>query len=116
MWVWWRWSVGRQLADILAALQTVIRNQEKADQKMTVMDDKVTKLREDMAAERTVIDSAIAYAKGVPQLIADAVAKAIEAGATPEQLQAVTDLQAASEAQASDLAAAIPQNTVAATG
>jgi len=75
---------------------------------MTAMDDKLTELTADVAAEGTVIDSAVKALNGIQQMITDAVAAATAAGATPEQLQSVTDLAAAVTAKSAELAAAIP--------
>jgi hypothetical protein len=59
----------------------------------------------------TVEDSAIAFANGVPTLITTAVNKAVAAGATAAQLQAITDLAAALKAKSALVATAITDNT-----
>jgi hypothetical protein len=89
----------------------VLANQGLEKSAMSQMDEAVKKLTDDVAATRTAVDSAVVFANGVPKLIADAIAAAQAAGATPEQLQAITDAQTALEQQASDLGAAILANT-----
>ncbi len=78
---------------------------------MSQLDDKITALQADVAAEKTVEDSAIALLQGIPKLIADAVAAALAQGATAAQLQALTDLQTRLEANTSTLSAAVTANT-----
>jgi hypothetical protein len=68
----------------------------------------------DMTNATTVEDSAIAFINGVPQMIADAVAKAIENGATAEQLQPVSDVGTQLQAKSDALQAALTANTPAA--
>ena len=58
-----------------------------------------------------VIDSAIVLVNSIPTLIETAVAKAVENGATAEQLQPLSDLSEALKAQADALAAAVVANT-----
>lgn len=58
-----------------------------------------------------VIDSAIVLVNSIPTLIETAVAKAVENGATAEQLQPLSDLSEALKAQADTLAAAVVANT-----
>jgi hypothetical protein len=79
------------------------------------LDDALTQLQADVTSENTVIDSAVTLLNGIPAMIADAVAKATAAGATPAELQAVTDLSAAIQAKAQALSAAVVANTPAAT-
>ncbi len=74
----------------------------------------LAKLQADVAAETTVAQSAVTLIKGIPALIADAVAKAQAAGATPEQLQAFADLSTAIEGTTADLSAAVTAGTPAA--
>lgn len=81
---------------------------------MSQMDDDVTQLVADSAAMRTVIDSAVAAFNGFAALIQKAVDDALAAGATPAQLQSMSDLHTAAVQQAADLAAAIPAGTPAA--
>ena len=57
-----------------------------------------------------VIESATAFINGVPALIDAAVQKALEGGATPEQLAPLTQLSADLKAKADALAAAVAAN------
>ncbi len=79
----------------------------------SALSDKIDKLKADVAAETTVTQSVVTALAAVPQLIADAVSKALEAGATPEQLQSLTDLATGIEANTASLASAVTANTAA---
>lgn len=78
---------------------------------VTNLADEITQLQAAVAAEQTVEQSAVTLLNAIPGLIANAVAQAQAAGASPEQLQALTDLTNAVQAHASDLAAAVAANT-----
>ena len=60
---------------------------------MSQLDDQITGLQTEMTNDTTVIESAVTFIQGVPALIAAAIAQALSAGATPAQLQPLTDLQ-----------------------
>lgn len=77
---------------------------------MAQLDDDITQLAAAVAAEKTVVDSAVVLINGIAAKIAAAVAAALAAGATPAQLQAITDVQTAVNAQQADLAAAVAAN------
>lgn len=81
---------------------------------MSQLDDQIQALTDAVAQETTVNASAITLINGIPGLIADAIAKATAAGATPAQLQALSDLQAKVTSSSTDLAAAVMANTPAA--
>lgn len=74
---------------------------------MSALDDAIATMQAEATAEETVVDGAIVVLQGIPKLIADAVAKAIAAGATPTQLQAITDVGTALTAKATALSQAI---------
>ena len=78
---------------------------------MAQLDDQLTQLQADVTAENTVIDSAVTLLNGIPAMIAAAVATATAAGATPAELQAVTDLGTAIAAKTAVLSAAVAANT-----
>lgn len=75
------------------------------------MDAAVADLTAKVNHATTVEASAAEYIKGVPKLIADAVAAAQAAGATPEQVKAITDLGAALEAGTQSVQDALTANT-----
>ena len=81
---------------------------------MAALDDQIAVLTADVTAEDTVIDSAVTLLNGIPALIKDAVDKALAAGATPAQLQSLTDLGTTMTAKSQALAAAVTANTPAA--
>lgn len=99
----WTVEVPEKLGQILTTLL-------RLESKMSQMDDEVAQLQTDVTALRGVEDSAIALINGIAQKIADAVAAALAAGATPAQLQAVSDLSTAVKTDATDLAAAVAAN------
>jgi len=80
---------------------------------MAQVDDLLTQLTSQVDAVDTVEDGVIAYIKGVPALIAAAVASATPA-LTPAQVQVFTDLGNKITAKAAEAAAAVTANTPAA--
>ncbi len=80
---------------------------------MTALDDQITALTAEVARNATVEASALALIQGIPKLIADAVAKATAAGATPAQLASFTTLTSSLAAKDTELAAAVGANIVA---
>lgn len=70
---------------------------------MPTAQENLANVSSDIALARTVIQGASIFVDKVPQLIADAVAAAIANGATPEQVQPVSDLSDLLEAEANAL-------------
>ena len=64
-----------------------------------------------VAAEDTVIDSAIALINGIAQRLADGIAAALAGGATAAQLQALNDLKTDVDGKSAALSAAVVANT-----
>jgi chromosome segregation ATPase len=104
--------------DILSALTRIERkidlltttlNQES--KQMAKLDDDIAALQAEVAQETSVTESAIALLDGIPKMIADAVAAAQAAGATPEQLAAIEALSTSLQTQTTNLAAAVAANT-----
>jgi hypothetical protein len=83
-------------------------------EQMAALDDALTALTAKVTAEDTVIDSAVTLIQGIPALISAAVTAALAQGATPAQLQAITDLGTTITAKSDALAAAVTANTPAA--
>jgi hypothetical protein len=71
------------------------------------LDIAIDELLTEVTEEETVIDSAIAYIQGVPGLIQAAVDAAIAQGATPAQLQKITELKDKLDAKGRALEAAL---------
>jgi hypothetical protein len=71
----------------------------------------ITDLTAEVTNETTVEKSALTLIQSIPTLIANAIANATAAGATPTQLQAISDLQATLAANDNELAAAVVANT-----
>ncbi len=74
---------------------------------MAQIDDEITQLQTDVASEGTAVSSAVTLINGIAAQIAAAIAAAQAAGATPAQLQSLTDLHTAVVGQTSSLAAAV---------
>lgn len=68
-------------------------------------------LQDDVTNLTTVDTSAVALISGLATQLAAALQTASNAGATPEQLQALADLHAAITKGSADLAAAVSANT-----
>jgi len=68
-------------------------------------------LRDEITQTRSVIQSAVVLINGLQQRIRDAVAAALETGATAEELAPFTQLEAGLEADRLELAAAVVANT-----
>lgn len=75
----------------------------------------LSNLRDDVAAQGTVIASATAAFRGLAAQLAAAEASAKSAGATDAQIFGVSAVRQTLEANTASLAAAIPANTPAAT-
>ena len=78
-------------------------------------DRELTQLRDDVAAQSTVIASATAAFRGLAAQLAAAEASAKSAGATDAQISGVSAVRQTLETNTAALAAAIPANTPAAT-
>lgn len=81
---------------------------------MAVIDDDLQALNQAVAQNTSVEQSVLAALNGVPAQIQAAVNQALAAGATPEQLKAITDATAAITANNTALAAAVVASTPAA--
>lgn len=104
----WEWSDHERLeSKVDRALQFLQLLREH----MAKLDDEIAKLTGDVAAENNVIASAITLINGIQGQIQAAVSAALAAGATPAQLQALSDLDTSLTGQSSALAAAVANNT-----
>lgn len=82
---------------------------------MAQLDDEITGLIQVVATDTTVVTSAVTAFNGIPALIANAVQQALAEGATPAQLQAITDVQTSIANNSTALAAAVAAATPAAS-
>lgn len=103
--------VDPRIGQVLEMLGRIIANQVAEGTLMSQMDDEIVDLQTKVAANGSVIDSAVIALNGIGAMIQTAVDAALAAGATPAQLQAVTDVSNAVQAKSTELAAAIPQGT-----
>lgn len=83
---------------------------QQEEGQMAQIDDEITQLTSDVAAERGAVDSAVTLINGFAAKLDAAVAAAHAAGATPAQLKAITDLSVSVVAQGVDLSAAVAAN------
>lgn len=107
-------DLDRKLDLILARISEIHLLLHKVFSHMSQIDDELAALKQAVNDEATVEASAIALMNGIPNLISTAVDAALAAGATPVQLQAVTDLITQVQSQSGGLAAAVTTNTPAA--
>ena len=84
---------------------------ELMEKKMAALDDAIAKLLADVAAEETEIASLETLAAGLLAQLNAAIAAAQNAGATPAQLQSLTDLSTKIEADTASIHAAVLTNT-----
>lgn len=86
---------------------------ETMENKMSELDDKLAQLVTEVTANKSRLDSLIAYQAGLKQQLADALAAA-GAGLTAAQRTVFDTVFAAHKAEADEIDAAIPANTPAA--
>lgn len=108
-------KVSSRLHRIEFFLMMLLRNQGLEIYTMSQLDDQIASLKAEVANNTNVEKGAVALLTGIPAMIATAVQKALAAGATPEQLQAITDVGTTLLANDTELAGAVAANTVAAT-
>lgn len=77
---------------------------------MAAIDDELTQLAAQVDATKGVDASAKMLIDGFAAKLAAAVAAAVAAGATPAELQQITDLQGALKTSSDDLAASVAAN------
>lgn len=111
----WTWTSTTQLTKLQSSVDALTRAVNALIPKVTVMSGTVTALDTKLAdltakvqANTSTTESAVMALTAIPQMIQEAVDKAMAAGATAEELQAVTDLSDAITKNTSTLAAAIP--------
>lgn len=96
------------------ALQQILHKLEQQGTIMSQVDDAITALQASVANLTTVDQSAITLIQGIGAQIQAAVDAALAQGATPAQLQSLTDLKSAIDAQDDALASAVSAATPAA--
>lgn len=79
---------------------------------MSLLDDAITDLKAKVAAETTIVASAVTLLNGIQARIEAAVAAALEKGASPEQLADLTSLSATLSTETAALSDAVAANTV----
>ncbi len=106
-------SVIGKTKQLQAAVQAVaiskLESRKEADMATGVQP--IDNLVTDVAAENTVIDSAVVLLNGIDKRLADGIAAALAGGATAAQLNDLVTLDADVKANSSKLAAAVQQNT-----
>lgn len=79
--------------------------------KMTQLDTEIAALQASVTSLTTTVSSATALIGGFSNQLAAAIAAAQAAGATPAELQQLTDLQTSIDSNTAKLAAAVAANT-----
>ena len=75
------------------------------------LQDQIAQLQADVAAQQSVVSSAVTLITGLKTSLDKAIADLQAAGVTAEQTQALSDLSATLEAETSSLSAAVAANT-----
>lgn len=96
---------------LLGYARQILSQLQHQGTQMSQMDDNIVALQASVANLVTVDQSAIALIQGFGAQVQAAVDAALAAGATPAQLQAMTDLKTAIDDQDTALAAAVAANT-----
>lgn len=99
------------LDSINRKLDIILRNSNLEIREMAQLDDQIAALQNEVTAETGIEQSAIVLLNGIPALIQTAIAQAQAAGATPAELQALSDLQTKLTTSSTALAAAVAANT-----
>jgi uncharacterized coiled-coil protein SlyX len=100
----WNRRRSSSLAQILAGI-------DRLEKQMSKLDDQISALTAQVQANTDVENSALVLIQGFSARLDAAVAAAQAAGATPTQLQALTDLGTAIKTSDDSLAAAVAANT-----
>jgi hypothetical protein len=95
---------GNPIVELLAILH-------RLEAKMSALDDAIAKLQQEVQQNTSVTDSAVTLINSIPTMINTAVQEALAAGATPQQLQAITDLATKLDAESTALGNAVTANT-----
>ena len=107
-------SNGSDLGEVNQKLQALLNFAQQELQEMSQLDDNIAQLQQTVSADTTVVQSAVSLINGIAQQIADAIAAAMAAGASADELKALTDLQTAVQTNTQQLADAVQANTPAA--
>lgn len=99
--------VGDAVTLLMDLMRRGIEQLEQQGCKMSEIDDKVTALQDSASRIESAEDSVKAFVSGLPAVIQAAIDAAGAKGATPEQLQAFTDLNARLSKDADDIVAAL---------
>lgn len=104
-------AVMTQIMRLASAIETQLPLLRKFNKMSAELDTAITDLQGDLQADTDVVSSATALMSQLNQMLADAIAAANAAGATPAELQSLSDLHAAWSAKSQELAAAVAANT-----
>jgi len=105
---------GSDVGEINQKLEKLLQFAQQEMDEMTQLDDNIVALQQTVAADTTVVQSAVSLINGIAQQIADAVAAAMAAGATADELKSLTDLGTSIQGNTQQLADAVQANTPAA--
>jgi len=100
-----------RLDQVVSLLQQLRQDVSIMSGTVSNLDTAITALTAQVQAQTDVDAAAMTMIQGIPAMIATAVAAAQAAGATPAQLQAITDLGTKLDAASGPLSAAVTANT-----
>lgn len=96
---------------ILARLDELRIDIQQLEKQMSALSDSITELTSEVTALSTVVGSAITLINGISTQVQTAVDAALAAGATTEQLEAITRVSITLRDSAEDLGNAVAANT-----
>ena len=104
------------IADVMATLSLVLQELRKMSGTQSSLDQAIQQLQQQVTNDTNATNAAVTLVNGIPAMIQQAVQQAQSAGATPQQLQAITAAVAAIQQNAQALGQAVTANTPAAGG
>ena len=104
----------RRRDTIMSKLDDISIRLQQLETRMSALDNSIAELTADVTALSTVVTSAIALINGIADRVQTAVDAALAAGATTEQLEAITRVSITLKDSAEDLGNAVAANTPAA--
>lgn len=108
------WGATARLGRVERQLAVLINIGIRILREMSVLDDEIAQLQQDVTEDTNAVNAAVTLINGIGDQIKAAVDAALAQGATPAQLQALTDLHTSLSAETQSLAAAVAAGTPAA--
>jgi hypothetical protein len=106
---WFRYDP--RLNEILSYVRMILEGVTTLSGTTSQLDNDIQQLKQDVAALTSTVQAAVTLIGGFAAQLLQATQQAASAGATPEQLQSLTDLHTVIAAETQSLAQAVAQNT-----